>query len=105
MRVTERDKRRLAALATAIKPDASLAARIEHLTVDKRAHYERWRQRQNDFLQRYRDGEAYARIIEGYGPKLREDIATLLYGTKATILQATSDDDAARIYKDYCDDL
>ncbi|TFV35670.1 hypothetical protein E4K66_25465 [Bradyrhizobium frederickii] len=96
MRVTERDKRRLDAITTAIKPRTSLAARIESLTETQRAAYEHWRQRQSEFLRQHPgDGEAYAWHLNGRAPRLSERIKSILFGAVVHIPSEATEQDAA----------
>jgi hypothetical protein len=111
--ITERDKRRLDALIAIVKPANSLAARIDSLTDDQRNYYDEWKAHCDRWNARCkaqcddddeREGRPYARTLDGFGPDLRDDIYTALYGPKPIIPFTATNDDAARIYKDYCDD-
>ncbi|MCP1843623.1 hypothetical protein ACVIHI_003459 [Bradyrhizobium sp. USDA 4524] len=102
-------KKQIAALLAVVKPAHSLAARLDALSPDDRAHYERWKTRHDEWFERCkarRDDEIevearpYARMLEGYGPPtMRRDVETALFGEMPRILSTASDDDAAIIYR------
>jgi hypothetical protein len=107
--ITERDKRRLDALIAIVKPANSLAARIEMLTDEQRDYHTAWKVHCDRWMRKCkaqcddddeREGRPYARMIDGFGPYLRDDIYVALYGTRAVIPITATDDDAARIYND-----
>jgi hypothetical protein len=102
-RITERDKRRLNKLVAIIKPETSLAARLEKLTPSQREYYGWWKERCDCYIKQHPDGEAYARLLDGFGPfnGLRDDISTVLFGETPEILDADSDELAAQKYRDY----
>jgi hypothetical protein len=109
MRITERDRKRLDALIALLKPADSVAARIETLTDDQRRYYLDWKAHFERWMTRCklacddddeREGRPYARALDGFGPYLREDIYTALYGPRRTIPITSTDDDAARIYNE-----
>jgi hypothetical protein len=110
MGITERDRSRLAALIALVKPANSLAARIDNLSDDQREFYHEWKARCDRWVARCkaqcndddeREGLPYARALEGYGPTLREDVFTALYGPRMTIPITASDLDAVNIYNDH----
>lgn len=105
-------KKQLAALMAIVKPSTSLAARIEKLPAEQRdwydgwkAHCERWYTRSKARADEdQRESLPYQCALEGYGPvDLREDISIALYGPKPIIPITATEDDAARIYREYCD--
>lgn len=110
--VTERDRNRIAALLLAIRPAHSIAARLEALSADDRAHYERWKERYDEWFKRCKarhdednepDARPYACMLAGFEPPtLRRDIARVLFGESPKILNIEAD--AARKYKDFCDE-
>jgi hypothetical protein len=109
MPVTVSDRKRIDAIAAILKPTNSIASRIETLTDEQRDCYAAWKEYRDRWIARCkaqcnddeeREGLPYARTSEGYGPTLREDIYTALYGPKRTIPITSTDDDAARIYNE-----
>jgi hypothetical protein len=103
--VTERDRSRLAALIAIVRPNDSLAARLEAVTDDQREYYRHWKARCDGFIERYPNGEAYEKHLDGYGPfnSLRDEIAEALFGNPPQILNTDDDDKAAQIYRRYID--
>jgi hypothetical protein len=109
--ITERDRSRLAALILLVRPAHSLASRVEQLSADHREIYERYSERMKDFIARNdidengERGNAWAKVLCGYGPALPDTIYTALFGALPRILKVHDDDTASRIYRDYCDEL
>jgi len=99
--VTDRDRQRLDALIAIVKPVNSLAARLDTLTDADRNYYDEYKARCERWMLRYPDGGAYEKHLDGYGPKLRDDISALL-GEMPGILKTHNDSDAAEIYQRYC---
>jgi hypothetical protein len=99
MAITERIRNRLDALFAIVKPANSIAARIDSLTDEQREYFEWYKARCDLWMIKCkaqcdddeREGRPYARMLDGFGPTLRDDVHTALY------------DYAARIFKDYCD--
>lgn len=104
MRVSERDRSRLAALIAIVKPVNSISARLDALNDDQREHYDWFKSRCEQWMRRYPDGEAYEKHLDGYGPRLRADISVSLYGQQRTIPIAADDNAAMQIYKEFCDE-
>lgn len=102
MPISDRDRNRLAALTSLIRPAHSLAAKLRLLTDEQRAHYDCYAERMREFIARNDTdgdgglGNAYAMTLREYGPRLPDTIATALFGKPQKILKADTDDDAAR---------
>jgi hypothetical protein len=109
MGITERDRSRLAALIALVKSANSLAARVDALNEDDRKIYDRYSERMKEFIARNdidengERGNSWARSIEGYGPTLREDIQTTIYGPKRVIPIGATDDQAQQIFRKECE--
>ncbi|WP_143130872.1 hypothetical protein [Bradyrhizobium arachidis] len=122
--ITERDKRQLAAIIAIVKPAHSLAARLDELTNEQRSCYAEWRASYEKWIERCRaqcpedddpDACLYCRSLEdedygptlpreNYEPKLRRDVRIALYGLDKFIWANATEEEAERIYKDYCDE-
>jgi hypothetical protein len=102
-------KKQLAALLLIAKPPNSLAARLDALSDDDRAAYERYSERllqwikaseeRNDMDDIEPAARPYARMIDGYGPQLSARISNALY-PMITISKDASDEQAAQIWFD-----
>jgi hypothetical protein len=102
MPVSDRDRSRLAALIAIVRPAKSLAARVDMLSDTDRNFYEEWKARCERWMLRYPDGEAYEKHLDGYGPKLLDDVSIALIGEIPRILKTHDDSDAAQIYTGFC---
>lgn len=101
MPVTQRDKNRLNALFTIVRPARSFAARVEMLSAEQRDWYDGWKAHFRQWTQQ--NGErAYELVLDNLGPsELREDISIALFGETPRILESETDDGAADIYQEY----
>lgn len=107
-------KKQLATLRSIVKPANSLAARLETLTDEQRDYYRYWHKRYDEWFERCKaqhddeievDARPYAYSLYRYPPpKLRRDVRIALHGPDRLIPITASDDDAAKIYRDYCDE-
>lgn len=104
-------RKQLAELTLLIRPPHSLAYRVEKLSAEHRQIYDLYCERMSAFIARNdidadgNAGNAYAMTLRGYGPQLTRAIATTLFGEMPRLLLIdTTDDDAARKYKEYCDE-
>lgn len=113
--ITASDRKQLGALIAIVKPANSLAARLETLTDEQRAAYEKYRDRMSAWIEKLKahrpddddpDAYLYDRTLETkFGePKLRRDVRIALYGPDRLIPITASEDEAARIYVDFCDE-
>jgi hypothetical protein len=100
--ITERDRSRLDALIAIIKPENSLAAKIDALNDDQREWYDGWKAHCDRWMQKHGE-HAYELRLSGYGTiKLRDDIAIALHGEMPRILKTDDERKAAEIYQRYC---
>jgi len=114
--LTERDRKRLSEIIAIVRPKHSLKARLKKLSSEQLASYNRWEARYDEWIERRKaqcpedddpDAYIYARSLEEENgkPKLRRDVRIALHGPDLTLIPITaSEDDAARIYKEFCDD-
>ncbi|MET4721657.1 hypothetical protein ABIF63_005763 [Bradyrhizobium japonicum] len=123
--ITERDRRLLSEIIAIVKPAGSLAARLEKLTSEQRDCYAEWEARYEQWIERCKaqcpddeeeDACLYARSLEeddygprlpseNYEPKLHRRTRIALYGANLAAIPITaSDNDAARIYREFCDE-
>ncbi|MET4307710.1 hypothetical protein [Bradyrhizobium sp. RT4b] len=115
--ITERDKRQLASIIAIVKPANSLEARLEKLSEEHRVRYDiycwrmvQWATRINamcpDDYEGGIDAHLYARSIDSksYEPRLDARVQMALFGPTPRILKTASEDEAMRIYKEYCDE-
>lgn len=102
-------RKQLAALLAIVKPARSIAARLDALSDDDRAAYERYSERLSEWIKASEArndmddiepaARPYARMIDGYGPQLPARISNALYPTPKLPINA-SDEQAARMWFD-----
>lgn len=102
-------RKQLAALLAIVKPAHSLAARLDALSPDDRAAYDRYSERMSEWIKAcearndMEDVEPlarpFARLIDGYGPRLPARISNALYPMPKLPVNA-SDEQAAQIWFD-----
>ncbi|MDH2403193.1 hypothetical protein QCM77_25065 [Bradyrhizobium sp. SSUT18] len=105
MGITDRDRKRLAALILLIRP-----ARVEALLPADREAYDRYAERMSDWIKACEArndmdeiepaARPYAKMIDGYGPQLPSAITIALFGKLPRILTTMSDVEATQIWFD-----
>lgn len=105
--ITASDRKQLDALIAIVRPAHSLAAKLETLTDEQRARYDRHSEcmlafiARNDIDEDGKRGNAYAMTLRDYGPRLPSPIATALFGDMPKILKTDTEADAARKWMEY----
>jgi hypothetical protein len=110
--ITERDRRLLRDIIAIVKPTDSLEARLEKLDGAHREIFDNWKACWDHWFERYKaddrincepEARPYARIIDGYGPRLPANVEKILFGDMPRILTTMTDDQAAQLYGRYSD--
>lgn len=95
--------RRLAALETAVRPNHSLAARVERLSPSDRQTYEHYRTERAAWSGQFLEPDgAYRAFLNGdSGPQLPHRVAEALFGQPVEITRKDSNADAAEKFREF----